>query len=965
MIRVLGPLEVHGEAAAGAVDVGSPRHREVLAALVVDAGRVVSTDSLLDRVWGDVTRGGTTTNLHAIISRLRGRLREGRTGVELSTVPPGYRIDVPVDGVDATMFLDSLAQARDARTRGDLETARRVVREGLALWRGPAYADIAQPFAEAEAARLEGQRIAAVELAAEVDLMLGRHDEVLEELPALVAEHPLRESLRGHLMLALYRGGRQSDALAAYDDVREQLSDELGLDPGPQLQELRQRILEQDQTLLAPATSAAPPGAPTEPPVESAPAGQGGLRSDFVVPTSRLLGRDREIAYVRSLLEGSTQRLVTLTGTGGVGKTRLAAAISEASVGAYADGVVAVSLAPLTDPDLVLPEVARALGITGGEVVDPAAAVAEHLRSRRVLLVLDNLEHLLPAATSLSRLIASCPDLTVLVTSRTVLRVRGEVQYQVQPLPLPEPEEADPDALAESAAVALFVDRARSVAPEFDLAGLDPDNLAAVGAICRRLAGLPLAIELAAARVRLMPPTTMLARLDDVVAGGGARDLPLRQRTMRAALDWSHDLLDDEAQRLLHRLSVCSGGFTLEAAEAVGGGPGVLATLESLVEHSLVVTDLDNPTVSRFRMLEPVSQYAALWLEGEERLAARAAHREHFRALAAELEPAYRGPGTFDSLAVAEREHANLVTAIETGLADGDADLAGWLAWDLWLFWWLRGALVEGRRLTSAVLAEDVDDHVRVYMLAVHAAMAFAQGELATAREGWEEGDGLGERIGDGVGRSHNLAGIGLVALGEGDLDRAVEGLEATIALCEEIDLAGAWMWTLAHTWLGTVRLLQGDLEAAQRCVDRALAAAHGRHDSLATYMAHFTAAQVALARDDAATARDRLEEGVRLSLDTSDLANLAYFLDALALVESRDGAHERVATLRGAAARVREGVSGVVYGYYKVDSAELTAALEHARSELGDAAYAAALARGRAMSVADAVDLVLARTAV
>jgi predicted ATPase/DNA-binding SARP family transcriptional activator len=963
MIRVLGPLEVHGEATAGAVDVGSPRHREVLAALVVDAGRVVSTDSLLDRVWGDVTRGGTTTNLHAIISRLRGRLREGRTGVELSTVPPGYRVDVAAGGIDATVFLDALGQARDARAAGDLDDARRLVREGLALWRGPAYADIAQPFAEAEAARLEGQRIAAIELAAEVDLVLGRHDEVLEELPALVAEHPLRESLRGHLMLALYRSGRQSDALAAYDDVREQLADELGLDPGPQLQELRQRILEQDQSLLAVTAPAQALPAPTV--LDESGAAPGGLRSDFVVPASRLLGRDREIVYVRSLLEGSTQRLVTLTGTGGVGKTRLAAAISEASVGAYRDGVVAVSLAPVSDPDLVLPEVARALGITGGEVVDAAAAVAEHLRSRRVLLVLDNLEHLLPAAASLSRLIASCPDLTVLVTSRTVLRVRGEVQYQVQPLPLPEPQESDATALAQSAAVELFVDRARSVAPEFDLADLDTANLAAVGDICRRLAGLPLAIELAAARVRLMPPTTMLARLDDVVAGGGARDLPPRQRTMRAALDWSHDLLDEDAQRLLHRLSVCSDGFTLEAAEAVGGGPGVLATLESLVEHSLVVTDLDNPSVARFRMLEPVSQYAALWLVGDERREARAAHRDHFSALAHALEPSYRGPGTFTALAVAEREHANMVTAIETAIADGDPDLAGWLAWDLWLFWWLRGALVEGRRLTSAVLAEDVDDAVRVYMLAVHAAMAFAQGDLATAREGWEEGDALGARIGDGVGRSHNLAGIGLVALGEGDLDRAVSWLEATIAFCEEIDLTGLWMWTLAHTWLGTVRLLQGDVEGARVHVEQALDAARARRDSLATYMAHFTAAQVALALGDTATARDRLEEGVRLSLDTSDLANLAYFLDSLALVEATEGDHERVAVLSGAAARVRETVSGVVYGYYKVDAAVLAAARDQARAELGEPAYAAAVARGRAMSTGDAIDLALARASV
>ncbi|WP_205470942.1 BTAD domain-containing putative transcriptional regulator [Nocardioides sp. SYSU D00038] len=947
MITVLGPLAVHGD---GPVDVGSPRHREVLAALVVDAGRVVSTDALLERVWGDGARGGTTANLHAIISRLRARLRDG-TGIEIATAPPGYRLDAGPGEVDAVRFLDLLAAARAAQAAGETEAARQHVADGLGLWRGAAYADIPHPFAEAEAARLDGQRLAAEELAGELDLALGHHEPVLDRLPALVAQHPLRESLRALLMRALYRAGRQADALAVYAEVREVLADELGLDPGPELQQLHQRILEHDQSLLVERPAPAP-AVPARPAAAEAPA-TGGLRSDVVPPSSPLLGREQEVAYVRSLLEGSTQRLVTLTGVGGVGKTRLAHAVAEAAAASYRDGAVVVSLAPLSDPATVLPEVGRATGLSGVEGLDPVPALVEHLRGQQLLLVLDNLEHLLDAAAPLSRLVASCPELTVLVTSRTTLRVRGEVQYQVPPLPLPEPQEADPEVLADSAAVALFVDRAAAVAPSF---ALEPGNAAAVGSICRRLAGIPLAIELAAARVRLMPPAAMLARLEEVMAAGGARDLPPRQRTMRTAIDWSHELLEPAEQELFRRLSVFAGGFTLDAVEAVADDlPGVLGLLESLVEHSLVLPDADHPDLARFRMLEPISQYADGLLRGEERAASRQAHRRYFRDLAGRLEPAYRGPGTIGALAVAEREHANFVAALDSGIEDGDGDLAGWLAWDLWLFWWLRGALLEGRRICSALLGMELSDPVRVRTSAVLAAMAFAGGDLRTAREYWESGNELGERTGDLAGRSHNLAGVGLVALGEGDLDGAVRALEDTIPLCEEAGLGGAWMWTLAHVWLGTVALLQGDLARAAEKVDLALAAAHERQDPLAIYITLFTAAQVALATHDPATARRQLEEGIRLSLDTGDMANLAYFLDTLGVVDSLAGAHRRVAVLHGAAQRLRETVGANVYGYYKPDEAMLAQAIDGARAALG-AAFDEAVAAGRRMGMPEVV---------
>jgi DNA-binding SARP family transcriptional activator len=369
VINVLGPLEVVRDGEP--VDMGSPRHREVLAALVVDAGRVVPTETLLERVWGE-GRGGTTANLHAVISRLRSRLREAGEPAEIATAAPGYRLDAP-GTIDAEVFQSRCQEARAQRGAGDLALARETLDEALGLWRDRAYADVPHPFAEAEAARLDGLRLAAHEQAAELDLALGRTEAVLDALPPLVAEHPLRESLRGLLMLALYRAGRQAEALDVYGEARRVLAEELGIDPGPELQSLHQRILEQDDELLGAAAPAALPAPPR-------PASAGAWTSEVVVPPTPLHGRSRDIEYVLGLLADSAERLVTVTGVGGVGKTRLAYAVAEASRGRFRDGVAIVSLAPLTDPATVLPAVGRASGLPSSEGTDPSASTCGNVR---------------------------------------------------------------------------------------------------------------------------------------------------------------------------------------------------------------------------------------------------------------------------------------------------------------------------------------------------------------------------------------------------------------------------------------------------------------------------------------------------------------------------------------------------------------------------------------------------------
>lgn len=930
-LRLLGPLEVI-DASGTPVDVGSPRHRETLAALAVDAGRVVSTDMLLDRVWGENGRGGTLANLQAVISRLRARLRDAGVPAEIVTAPPGYRLEAAPGAIDAHHLAAGVEGARSALSAGDVAGAQQQVAGALGWWRGEPLADVPQMFARAEALRLEGLRLTGEELAAELDLLAGNAPGAVVRLQELATQHPLRESVRGQLMRALYLAGRQADALEEYADLRTRLVEELGVDPGPAVQRLHQQILEQDPTLRPAHQSQQPqPAAPRAP--EPRPS-----RIPSTDLLGELVGRDRDIDYLLDLLRSPTSRLVTVTGVGGCGKTRVALAVARAAEEHFPDGVTLVPLAPLRDPSAVIPAIAHAVGVAEGG--DPFAALLELLRSREQLLLLDNAEHLLDAWPEVATLAAACPGLRILVTSRIPLRVRGEVLYPLTPLDQP-------------AATRLFTRRAAAVAPDVRVTPDDAD----VVHLCQRLGGIPLAIELAAARVRLLSPADIVARLDEVMAAEGARDLPPRQRTMRAAIDWSFDLLSPTEQAAFPRLAVFVGGFDLDAAAAVladlDGGGNALAVVDGLVEQSLVVAEPRADHGPRFRLLEPVAQYALTRLSDADERIARDAHLRHFTALAAHYEPSLRGPGTVDTLAGIEREHANMVAAIEWSLTSGQADLGGWLGWHLWLFWWVRGALREGRRLMAAVLADAQDDRVRVRSGAVAAALAFAQGDLEFAREHWRIASDLARRIDDPEGLPYAYGGIGLVALAEDDLDTAVAVFTETIGLTEVAGLGGEWLWTLSHVWLGTVELLRGDTVRAAALVDDALDAGRRRHDPLAVYIALFTAIQVSVVQGDFERARSQIAEGVALSQETGDHANLAYLLEALAVVESLDGAGDlaRVGLLRGAAAELRAGAGGNVYGYYRPDEALIERASATARATRGPS-YDADVASGRTLAV-------------
>jgi predicted ATPase/DNA-binding SARP family transcriptional activator len=707
------------------------RLRALLTALALRPGRVVGADTLIGEVWeGDPPTGGTGA-LQALVGRLRRTIGHEAVG----SVDGGYRLEAAEDQVDLYLFERLAGEGARALADGDPARASGLLGDALALWRGPALADL--PDRGTAAVRTEALRLDAQRHRLTAELALGAAVPILPELAGLAAAHPLDEPLRALHIRALRAAGRTADALTAYEAVRRDLADLLGTDPSAELRALHAELLNP-----APLPQAASNGRPAAAGKVRPAEGEGGDGPATGGPAIRpagvdgrpragnararltsFVGREAELASVEGDL--GRARLVTITGPGGTGKTRLAQEAGDRVAGRWADGVWYAELAPVSDPRTLPEAVISSLGLRdtllhGGSAAeaalaaetkprDPARQLTDYCAGRDLLLVLDNCEHVIDAAATLAELLlASCPGVSILATSREPLGVPGELVRPLDPLP-------DPPALR------LLADRGAAARPGFST-GDDP---VACAELCRRLDGLPLAIELAAARLRSMSPRQLADRLDDRfrLLTGGSRTLLPRQQTLRAVVDWSWDLLEPAERVLLRRLAVFRGGWTLEAAEAICAdpegpadrvgdridGPDAAALLASLVDKSLVLADL-TAGGARYRMLETIHEYAAERLDATgERAEVERRHLVYFREYVRAADPLLRGAGQLLWFERLEQEHENLRAALRRAVAAGDEQEALMLVLGCNWFWEVRNYASERRHWPATVAAMGPD----------------------------------------------------------------------------------------------------------------------------------------------------------------------------------------------------------------------------------------------------------------
>ncbi|SDW59774.1 Predicted ATPase [Amycolatopsis xylanica] len=832
---VLGPLAVWTTEGTP-VRVPEAKVRALLAVLLLHEGAPVSADRLAEDLWGERPPGNPANTLQTKVSQLRRTLEAAEPGARELVVhqPPGYLLRA--ESADVVRFRQLMAEARDQEPR------RRValLADALALWRGPALADFAdEPFALQAIQRLEEERLAALEDLAEAKLELG--EPVGGELSDLVRRHPLRERLRALHVRALYRAGRQSEALESLAELKRQLAEELGLDPGPEIVALHQAILEQD-----PALTPSP-------------------RSTLPAPLSELVGRAAAVEDLRALL--AEARLVTLTGPGGVGKTRLALELARAAEARFTDGARLIELAGLDRH--VTDAVADALGIreapASGSLRDQ---LTEAVRDKNVLLVFDNCEQVVEEVADLTgRLLAAAPRLRVLATSQEALRLAGEAVWVVPPLD-------------EASAVRLFTDRA---GPGF---AFDEQTVAA---ICRRLDGLPLALELAATRVRTLGAAELLARLDDRfrLLAAGNRGTPPRHQTLRAMIDWSWELLGEPERALLRRLAIHPESAGLEAVETVCGGE--IDVLARLVDRSLVVVT-EGP---RYRLLESVGAYSIERLhESGEFDEVLSGHRRFYLELAERAR--LRGHEQRQWLDRLDVESANFRSALENADAADALRLADALAW----YWYLRGKLSEGHRSLTAALAApgEAPPALKARVSAWQAGFAILLGDGGDLNDQARRALALFDEINDPAGQARAEWFLSAGLLGSGDLAAHEELLDQ--ALSRFRALGDDWGVAAALSTRAAQARPRGDLASAERDGEQSLAAFRRLGDRWGQLKAADVLSSLAEIEGDYERAARLHREGLRSAEELGLRIEMSYELSGLGRIALLTGDYDRAEKL-------------------------------------------------------------------
>jgi len=939
--------------------------RSLLKLLALASGHSLHREQVMETLWPGVGMHKAANNLHQIVRALRRAIEPSALATSSSAVASsGYLLlrdeqlslcpDSPL-WVDVEAFEQAATTARHA----PLEPA--AFRAARDLYAGELLPeDRYEPWLQERRAQLR-------ELYLTLLLELGalyeerrEFGEAIEALCRIVAEESTHEGAQVGLMRLYALSGRRREALSQYERLREALYKEFGTEPEAATRRLQQEIWAGTFPHSSDSSSA---GFPAR--VEEARSASEAPSRRHYLPLARtsFIGRERETLEVKRLL--AMTRLLTLTGAGGCGKTRLALKVASDLVGAYPDGVWLVDLAPLSEAEMVQQAVAQALGVreqTGRALLE---TLKDTLRSRKMLLVVDNCEHLVEALVGLvDTLLDSCPGLRVLATSRETLNAAGEVNWVVPSLIVPDShqEAYTPQELEGYESVRLFVERAHQRNPSFELSS---PNGRAVAQVCRRLDGIPLAIELAAGRMGVLSAEQLASRLEDSLKllTGGPTAEP-RHRTLRATLEWSHELLSEPERTLFRRLSVFAGGWTLEAAEEVCSGVGieqddVLDILSKLVDKSLVVAEV-SPGVEgelRYRMLEPIRQYCQERLEeSREADATRDRHAASFLALAEKAGPELRGLRQVPWLKRLDTEQNNVRAALAWLLGKGESETAARIGWALWLFWWMHGHFTEGRRWMEETLAKGVSMPAapRAKALFVAGTMADGQADRRSAQPLLEESLMHFRELGDKLGSALALSGAGLVAVGQGRHERGVALFQEAVDLFLEIGERWGASVTLSFSavgWFG-----RGDPIRAKRLAERGLELAREIGSSEAISVACHAGTMAAQAEGDHERARRLLQEGMVHAAEAGNETNVAYCLEGLAALAASEGSLACAGRLWGAAEALMEQIEVTAY-IYAPDRSAYQDRVSAARAQLDEAAWQTAWTEGRVMTPQRAIE--------